>query len=262
MPFKKANDIEIYYEIHGEGIPIVLIGGFRTNVQFWKDYIKPLSKDYQVILFDNRGAGQSEAPEIPYSIEMMAEDTVALLEELHIPSAHFVGHSMGGAIVMQLCIEHRDKVRKAVIAGSCAKLPETGKLQILSSRKLFDSGVSPEILIESRLPWIYSNAFLSDPENIKRVIHERLYTPYPQSPAGYYGQIDALISMDLREDLKKIEAKTLIIAGEEDIFFPHAHHFLMKQIPNAKLAMIKHQGHGFILEKPEECIQLIKEFFH
>ena len=262
MPFVRANDIEIYYEVHGEGVPIVCVGGLGTDISLWKDYIKPLSKDYKVILFDNRGGGQTEAPEIPYSIEMMAEDIVALLEALHIPSAHFIGHSMGGAIVMQLCIQHRDKVRKAVIAGSFAKLPETARLQTLANRKLFDAGTPAEIMLESRLPWLYSNDFLSDPENIKKTIHKRLHSPFPQSPAGYYGQMDALLSLDLSKDLNKIEAKTLIIAGDEDLFTPHTHHFLMKQIPDAKLAMIKHQGHLFNLEKPDECIQLIRDFFH
>lgn len=262
MPFIKANDIEIYYELHGEGTPVVMIGGFTTDHSSWKDYIGPLSKDYQLLLFDNRGSGQTDAPEIPYSLEMMAEDTVALMEALNIPDAHFVGHSMGGAIVMQMCIQHRDKVRKAMIAGSCAIIPQTARLQILSNRKFFESGTPPELIIESLLPWLYSNTFLSDPENIKNKVHEMLHKPYPQSPAGYYGQMDALMGFDLRENLKQIEAKTLIVAADEDLFIPHSHHLLMKHIPEARLAMIKEQGHLFNVERPNEVIELIRKFFH
>ncbi|HSX03334.1 MAG TPA: alpha/beta hydrolase [Rhabdochlamydiaceae bacterium] len=262
MPFLRANDLDIYYEIHGEGTPLVMICGFRTNLLSWKDYVKPLSKHYKLVLFDNRGVGQTEAPEIPYSIEMMAEDTSALMEALNIPDAHFYGHSMGASIVMRMCIEHPDKVRKAMLGAAAAKLPDTTKLVIEASSKLFEHAPK-ELVFESLFPWFYSNTFLSDPENVKQAVHERLHNPYPQSPAGYYGQKDAVIQYDLREDLKKIQAKTLIVAGEEDLCTPSfCHQFLMKHIPDAKLAMIKQQAHAFHLERPQEVMELMRKFFH
>ncbi|HSX11893.1 MAG TPA: alpha/beta hydrolase [Rhabdochlamydiaceae bacterium] len=261
MPFVKVNDIELYYELQGDGPPLILIAGFAAHSAIWKDYIAPLSKQYQLLIFDNRGAGQSEAPEIPYSIEMMAEDIVALMEALKISNAHFLGLSMGGAIVLQLCIEHPDKVKKAIVAGAFAKLPETAKWQIQASRKLLEAGMPFELFLESLLPWLFSNAFLSDTENVKKQLHQWTHNPYPQSPAGYYGQSDAILQLDLRDRLKEIQCKTLVIAGEEDLYIPSScFHQLMKRIPNAKLAVLKEQAHMFVSERPEEVIKLVKEF--
>lgn len=261
MPFIKANDIEIYYETHGEGTPLVMVGGFGTNRLAWKEYIKPLSEHYQLILFENRGSGETDAPEIPYSIEMMAEDTAALMEALSIPNAHFMGHSMGSAIVMQMCIEHPDKVRKAMLCAGFAILPATAKLQLQSNMKLFHDAPF-ELVLEARLPWLYSNAFLSDPENVKAALHQRMHDPFPQDPSGYMGQADALMQCDLRSHLEKIQAHTMILAAEHDLYTPSfCYHYLMKHIPNAKLKVLKEQAHLFNLEMPNEVIELMLEFF-
>lgn len=261
MPFVNANDIEIYYEIHGEGIPLILVSGFTAHHLEWKEYIPALSKRYKVILMDNRGAGETDAPETSYSIKMMAEDIVGLMDALSIPDAHFLGHSMGAAIVMQMCIEHHDRVRKAILCGGYAEVPSHAKLQLKTTSKLFQLDVPFELIFEGILPWLYSESFLKNPDNLKRVMHEKMHDPFPQSPAGYLGQLDALLQLDLKEDLGKIVAKTLVIAGEQDLYIPSfCTHYLMKHIPNAKIAVIKEQGHLFNLEKPQEVMDLTTKF--
>ncbi len=113
MPVIKVNDINLYYEVYGKGEPIVLIGGLANDLT---DYtrtpiVSTLAKKYQVIVFDNRGAGRSDKPDVSYSIEMMADDTADLLKKLGIKNANIVGVSMGGRIALDLTLRHPQLVR-------------------------------------------------------------------------------------------------------------------------------------------------------
>ncbi|MBF8302764.1 MAG: catD, partial [Candidatus Dadabacteria bacterium] len=94
MPYARVNGIRIYYETYGEGFPVVLIGGLGSEIQSWATQIPIYSKHFQVIVFDNRGAGKSDKPDIPYTIELMADDTASLLDALGVESAFVVGKSM------------------------------------------------------------------------------------------------------------------------------------------------------------------------
>ena len=82
MPRQKVNDIEIYYEIHGQGDPLVLIMGLRRNVEWWYGQIPALSKHFKILVFDNRGAGRSDKPKMDYSTPLFADDTAGLIESL------------------------------------------------------------------------------------------------------------------------------------------------------------------------------------
>ena len=94
----KVNGIDIYYEIHGQGDPLVLIMGLRRNTEWWYSQIPTLSEHFRVIAFDNRGAGRSGKPEMDYSIRLFADDTAGSMDAMGIDSAHILGVSMGGYI--------------------------------------------------------------------------------------------------------------------------------------------------------------------
>src|SRR5215469_17759144 len=100
MPTVHVNGIDIYYETHGEGDPLVLIPGLATDVSEYQRIIAALADRYQVSALDNRGAGRSDKPDVPYSIEIMADDTAALLDALGITQTHVLGTSMGGRIAL------------------------------------------------------------------------------------------------------------------------------------------------------------------
>lgn len=97
MPHIKVNDISMYYEMHGKGEPIVFIAGFSVDHVAWFEVVERFKDKYQVILFDNRGVGQTDVPDGPYSIEQMTDDVAALCSALGVPQAHFVGNSMGAS---------------------------------------------------------------------------------------------------------------------------------------------------------------------
>src|SRR3990167_9486363 len=116
MPKITANNISMHYEQHGTGDDLVLIGGLTSDHQVWKSALRILSQYFRVLIFDNRGAGQTDTPDLPYTTELMAKDTLALMTALNIPRAHIVGHSLGGCIAQQMALIAPDKVKKLVIA--------------------------------------------------------------------------------------------------------------------------------------------------
>jgi pimeloyl-ACP methyl ester carboxylesterase len=111
----------MYYEIHGEGEPVVLIAGLNSDHTLYRAIIPRLAESYQVVAFDNRGVGQTDKPDIPYSIEMMADDTAGLLNALGIEQAHILGTSMGGRIATALALQHPQQVKSLILVSTIVK---------------------------------------------------------------------------------------------------------------------------------------------
>ncbi|MEX2751827.1 MAG: alpha/beta fold hydrolase, partial [Candidatus Freyarchaeota archaeon] len=103
MPRIPVGKINLYYEIHGEGAPLFMIMGLGGSSAAWDKYIiNALSKEFRVVIFDNRGSGRSDVPEGDYSIDMLAEDVVGLMSALGVPCAHVLGVTMGGMVAIEL----------------------------------------------------------------------------------------------------------------------------------------------------------------
>jgi 3-oxoadipate enol-lactonase len=120
----EVNGISMNYEIHGEGETLVLIGGLGTDISVYRKMIKQLSQKFKILAFDNRGAGFSDKPNIPYTIEMMADDTAALMSSTGIEQANVLGTSLGGRIAMALALRHPNRVTKLVLVSTFASQPE------------------------------------------------------------------------------------------------------------------------------------------
>ena len=136
MPILKANGIHIYYETHGAGDPLLLIMGLGANSTAWFLQVPEFSKHYQVIAFDNRGAGRSDKPNEPYTIMQMADDAAGLMEELGVQSAHVFGMSLGGMIAQELTLRHPARVRTLVLGGTMAGGPQAIRAGPRSPRRL------------------------------------------------------------------------------------------------------------------------------
>lgn len=146
MPTIKVNDIHMYYEIRGEGKPLVLIGGLGLDISEIDSIIRWLAQKYRVLAFDNRGAGRSDKPDMPYSIEMMAKDTEELMKALAIERAAILGISMGGRIALDLALQHPERIEKLILVSTSARVMKTGRrfwrlrlLSLLSSIPTFRS---------------------------------------------------------------------------------------------------------------------------
>ena len=156
MPVQKINGIDLYYDIQGKGEPLLFISGFSGSHQAWLPYTNYFSQTFQTIAFDNRGAGQSEQPPPPYSIQMLAEDVIGLLNHLKIPKAYMVGCSMGTAIIQTLALLNPERIKKGVLISPFPRLPNTSLLKSEAIGKLIRAGTPMNLVIESVLPWLFS----------------------------------------------------------------------------------------------------------
>ena len=244
MPHIHVNNIDIYYEAHGEGEPLILIGGLTADHNVWKGPLRVFSKQYRVIIFDNRGAGQSSAPDYPYSTKMMADDTVALMNYLNIDSASIIGHSMGGCIAQQIAIHYPEKINKLVIACSRARPSKLADMALSMRAKLMDMNVDELTLTEYMMPFLFSEYFLKQLTNVKGFLQWSMQNPHPQTPTGFKQQLHAVITHDITQEIHAINTPTLIISGEEDCLMPPrmGEHFA-NELSNAKFVLIEKSGH-------------------
>lgn len=119
MSKAKINDINMYYDVQGDGFPLVMVMGFLGNANCWDPRMMPvLSDKFKVITFDNRGAGRTDVSDKEFSVRLFAEDTVGLMDVLNVPKAHVLGISMGGMIAQELALNYPERVEKLILAST------------------------------------------------------------------------------------------------------------------------------------------------
>ena len=259
MPCVGANGMNLYYEIHGDGYPVILIGGLGSQTESWATQVPLYSKHFKVIVFDNRGAGRSDKPEGRYTTEDMADDAAALMDALGIGKAHIVGKSMGGMIGQWLAIKYPDKVRKLVMGCSSASRDEVGNVLLRMGREIASK-------VGMRAVWIMALYLGYTREYIEKNIGSLggVINAIPENPdalRGYIGQSYAVEGHDTTDLLHKIKAPTLVMMGESDMTTsPKRTRELAALIPGSKLKGFEGVGHGFWRERQEEADRLVLDF--
>ena len=262
MPFIHVNNIDLYYEQTGKGDNLILLAGLAANHRTWSKMVHELSKHYLVTIPENRGAGRTSQPDEAYTIEQMADDIAMLMSLNDMDSAYIVGSSMGGKILQSMCLRHPDKVRAAIMAGTSARIPAAALMQVKTTIALIEAGVAPTLILETVMPWLYTEYFIRDSENLTTEFNYIMEDPFPQSLTGYKGQVKALEAFDSSAYLNKIKQPTLVVVGELDIYVPAKFSkFVADSIPTSKYQVIDDCGHMFHSEKPEAFIQMILDFF-
>jgi 3-oxoadipate enol-lactonase len=249
MPGAKINGIHIDYMIEGQGEPLVMIMGLGGPRSSWRYQTGFFKKYYRTVTFDNRGVGRSDKPAGPYTIKLMVDDTIGLMDHLGIEKAHVLGVSMGGMIAQELAIDHSERVDKLVLgctfakAGTGADSPEMRKAMEAyakspqngaSQRKLFSAVLDLSFNTWSNRVFILPFAKIA----------VRFY-----STTGMAEQMRAISTHDTVERLKMIRAPTLVITGTEDrLVNPASSEMIAKLVPNAKLVRVSGGGHSFFME--------------
>lgn len=261
MPKVKANGIEIYYEVHGKGTPLVLVPGFAMNHLAWGPVVPALSERFQTIIFDNRGAGNSDSPAHPYTIDEMAKDTLALLDKLRVEKAHFLGQSMGSVICQQIAHAAPRRIEKLILCGTFSKVKPTSRYAFQSIGRLYEEGLSADRVIELFFPFIFSDAFLADRGKVEQLKMMIKQDPYPMNLTGYKRQFEALEHFNSEKILPKITAPTLVLGYEQDICTTsEAAHQVAEKIPKAKFRVLKDIGHNGFIERPDLFVEEILKF--
>jgi len=261
MPKVKVNDINIYYERHGQGEPLILIGGFGADHTIWDSIDDIFSKHYEVIVFDNRGAGQTDVPMGAYTIEQLTKDVVSLCKALKITKAHFIGNSMGGYILQELACHYPSLVKSAIISNSTNGGRTCFHNYLEAQLELIKAEVPLNVLIKATCSWVYSIDYLLQPGILNVLIQEQLENPYPFTINGYEGQYAALKNFNSKQWLNKINVPTLVIGADQDLIFSELSiKALADNIPDAEYYCFQQCGHLPFIEYPEKFINVVLDF--
>ncbi|MFB0563057.1 MAG: alpha/beta fold hydrolase [Candidatus Lokiarchaeia archaeon] len=265
MSKAKVNDIEIYYEIHGRGTPLVMIQGWGYSSEMWSpEFIRNFSKFHRVIIFDNRGTGRSSKPDIEYSIKMMADDVAGLMEAIKVPKAHVLGASMGAMIAQELALNHPEKVKSLILCMATCGGPHSVPVPVETQKAMFTTANPPpdmpmEEVLELWWSLLYSPSYIQ--EHRDELMKEALSVKYPTPIIGKKRQAEAVLTFDTYDRLPDIRAPTLIMAGKKDVIVPSENsRILAERIPGAKLRLFKDSPHGFLREKEKEAVTEILNF--
>jgi 3-oxoadipate enol-lactonase len=231
LPTVHANGIDIYYEIHGRGEPLLVIGGLGIDLTQLSKMIDEFSEKHQVIAFDNRGSGRSDKPDVPYSIGIMAEDAAELLAGIGVQRTTVLGVSLGGRIALSLAINHPELVNSLILVSTSARTD-----------------------LRRGILWWLSNQLLRIPA-VRRV-----GTKYPQPYPAYVRQRDASRGYDVTGQLGEIRMPTLIIHGSGDRMVPYRKaEELHNGIDGSRLVAFE-GGHLIMFSQAKKLVSTIEEF--
>jgi pimeloyl-ACP methyl ester carboxylesterase len=264
MPKAPVNGINMYYQVHGDGEPLVMVQGFAGGHEAWFFQLRAFKKHYKVVIFDNRGITRSGGADQCYTIKTMAEDVVGLMDYLGIPKAHILGLSLGGIVAQEIAISYPERVMKLILgstfAGSEGNDVHPEMVKAFATPEGAASIDFRSIPIEKVMYKMISLAFN---KRLYRMILLPLSKRSTKSinPEGHFKQMAAVSDYTTLDRLHLIKAPTLVITGTGDrIISPGASEVIASRIPNAKLVLVKGGSHAFFMEMRGRFNKEVLEF--
>lgn len=261
MPRISVNGLALYYEIEGDGEPVVLIPGFAAGCWIWFKQTAELSRNFRVIIFDPRGVSASDKPEGPQTIGLLADDVAHLLQTIGIESAHIVGASFGGFVAQEFALKYPAMTRKLVLCctsfgGPNHVAPSIETLAALASTK----GLNSEERMRANLLLAFSPEYVrTEVAEVDRIVHLRATNEVPEHI--YLSQWQAAISFNAESRVGQITSPTLVLSGDADIIVPVQNsRNLAARIPGAELKIIESGSHTFFIEQSAEFNRVITKW--
>ncbi len=265
MPLLKINNYNIYYEVHGDNYPLLMIQGLGANLLWWGEgLIKEISRHFKVIVFDNRGTGRSEAPDGDFSLEDLAGDAARLLEALEITRAHILGISMGGMIAQEFALHYADKVEKLVLCASHCGGPEvvSPSSQVLKILAEPREGRPVIDIINDSIPILFSEDFVRrNRPYIDMIIKNIIEMPVPSDI--FERQLKAILLFNACGRLAGISMPTLIMHGQKDVLVPPRNgEILAAKIAGARLKLFENSAHALFSQEPALVVGELLRFLN
>ena len=259
MATVRSNDAEIFYEIQGDGPPVVLLHAFPANHELWLPAAQSLTSRYRVILPDLRAHGASEAGEGPVKMEKHAADLIRILDDAEVGRAAFAGVSIGGYILFEFWRRYRGRVASLALIDTKAQADtdqaRTNRLK--TATDVLETGVEP--FIDSMIPKLLGETTRRTRPDLVDAARRQMLKMSPQDinlvQRGMAERPDSVAT------LKTINVPTLIAVGDEDIVTSTADAELMRQnIPHAQMNIIPRAGHFAVWERPEDAGKILRQF--
>ncbi len=246
----KANGIEIHYELSGRPeAPVVMLShSLASSLKMWEPQMEMLRSHYQVLRYDSRGHGQSEVTPPPYTLELLAEDAIGLLDALGIQRVHWVGLSMGGMIGQAIGLLHPERLLSLCLCDTSAVVPE--EMQPVWEERIESvraRGMRSQF--EATMERWFTPSYLQSNEPMLKLIQEEFLAT---SPEGYIGCASAIRRLNYLNRLDEIDLPTLLLVGEEDPATPvTASRAIHERIRNSEMVVLPSCRHLSNVEQAE-----------
>lgn len=259
MAFAENNGTKIFWTQQGAGEPLLLIMGLGSPHKEWRRIAPLLAEKYRVIMFDNRGVGETTFGDEPFTISLMATDAKAVLSAANVESAHVLGMSMGGMIAQEFALEFPEMVRSLILTvtfcgGLEAVHPKPEVLFALQGRGI----ATPEDAFWAMAPFIYDESTPREMLEEDLASREGKFT----APANFMRQLQAILTWKgTHSKLSNINAPTLVIGGKNDQLIPCENSkIIADQIPNSKLVELENSSHIYTTDQTEKSVEAILGF--
>ena len=262
--FKEIGDINVRYEVSGEGDPLILIHGAQMRLACWEQMVPELSKEFKVWRYDVRGHGQTKRPPgTELSHDLWADDLARFMDAFGIEKAPVAGWSMGGAIGLDFAVRHPSRLTHLILIGAGSPLmPRTDRSGFDRRREMKEAGASGEEIMDETFEFTmkaFSPESLKErPAGVQRV--KELLAAHYSLPIEEMS-IPSRARADIGSELGDIQCPTLILVGDYDPLTPVAEsESLSAAIPNSYMKIIPNCGHNYAFEQPEITTQALMTF--
>jgi len=253
MPFAITEGIKLYYDVTGQGDPLVLIMGYGHHSQHWGALPQQLAKiNYQVVVMDNRGVGKSDKPDAPMSISVMAEDVCRVMDAAGLKKASIFGVSMGGLVAQVFALNHPERLNNLVLGCTFPGGPHMVPTDPEGLKILFDFEYMQKMTPEQRSMTVFrffcTDEFIETNKESFDYYH-RVTSENPTPAYIFKRQAEAIAAEDTWDRLPSIKSPTMIITGTDDhlVNFKNSE-LLEERIPGAELTLLQDKRHGFFIE--------------
>lgn len=253
----RSNGIELTYIVEGEGPWLVMSHSLACNVSMWDEQAAALKRNFRVLRFDTRGHGGSEATKGAYTLDMLSDDLLGLLDGLGISRTHYVGLSMGGMIGMTSALRYPGRFASLALCDTSSRVPpEAGPIWEGRIKTATEQGMEP--LVEPTLQrWFTEPFYKSSKPMMTRVGQMIRNTP----AAGYIGCCHAIPKINVSDKLGAIKCPVQVIVGDQDVGTPVAvSRAIHEAIPGSELVIIPSASHLSNLEQPQAFNNALKDF--
>ena len=256
-----SQGVKIGYELTGDGDPLVLVHGLAYDRSGWGRLPDLLAQRFRVLLVDNRGVGESDAPDGPYAVSQMAADVAAVLDDAGIEQTHLFGVSLGGYIAQEFALTYPQRVRKLVLVSTA---PGGPKSHPMPAAGLEAFGKYPTMEREAGLRLMVENSLgARGVRDVPGLADEIFAYRLEHAPtlAAWQAQAYAGATFDAHDRIGAIATPTLVIQGGADnVVDPRNAELLADLIPNASAEIVADRGHLLVWEDSERVAELVTEF--
>lgn len=263
MATARINGMELYYEVRGEGPPLLLIAGLISDSQSWQSIPGELARRRRVIAFDHRGVGRTTPLDVEISVPALADDCLALIGHLGLSSVDLLGHSLGGFVAQDFALRYPRCVNRMILEGTAARNSARNNALFSDWADSLEAGMDLDAWYRNIFYWTQPRRLFENPEALAEAIRLAAEYPYPPTPIGFRNQLKAIADFNFADWLSRITARTLVVAGSEDLIFPPGDPAgPERSIPNAAYRLIDPAAHAIHTDNPSAFISCVEEFLN